>query len=205
MTRKKIGIYCTAFWGNNNKNRCCRRCHPTPCPLDSGICPASAGQGTDRRTGARAGIPSQSIDPGNVQRNTPTGTRSAWKRAREDPVSLEWAQTAARRRQNHHPRAGLPAGDSGLPGVGRSCQPGLAVAWRVCSPLNEPCIPPVPLLLPSGAFPKANQTTATCEQPRVSGGMAGAGSPGCRGPLSPRPRHCCRDRDCILILLGSRG
>lgn len=112
MTRKKIGIYCTAFGETTTKTAAAvagTQCHV---PLTQGVHPASAGQGTDRRTGcgARAGIPSQFIDPGNVQRNLPTGTRSASKRAREDPARLEWVQTAARRQQNHHPKAGLPAG-----------------------------------------------------------------------------------------------
>lgn len=136
------------------------QCHV---PLTWGVCPAS-GQGTDRRTGcgARAGIPSQFIDPGNVQRNTPTGTWSAWKRAREDPARLEWVQTAAQCQQNHHPpKQSCQPADSCLPGVGRSCQPRLVVGWRVCSPLlNEPCIPPVPLPLPLGASPKANQPSS---------------------------------------------
>lgn len=104
MTRKKIEIYCTEIWANNNKTQ--RRRHPRPMssPLDPG-CTAlpQLGRQTDRRTshGAGTNVPLQSINPGNVQRNTPTGTWSAWKRTQEDPARLEWVQTAARHQQSH--------------------------------------------------------------------------------------------------------
>ena len=149
MTRKKIGIYCTAIWGNNNKTHRRCRCHRMPSPLDPGRTPLlRLGGWTDRHTGCGTGTdkPLQFIDLGNVQRNTPTGTWSAWKHAREDPARLEWVQTAARHQQSHlPPMRGCQAASSWLPGAGRSCQPGLAVGWGACTPsLDKPRFPPVP-------------------------------------------------------------
>lgn len=153
MTRKKIGIYCTVIWGNNNKTCRCHRCHPMPSPLDPEHMPLlQLGGRTDRQTGCGAGTnkASQFIDLGNVQRNTPTRTWSAWKRTQEDPARLEWVQTAARCQQSYLPpmRGCQPAG-SWLSRVGRSCQPGLVAGWGACTPsLVEPHFPPVSPPLP---------------------------------------------------------
>lgn len=75
MTRKKIGIYCTAIWGNNNKNhhRCC-------CPLLPALDPTTCGSPLeDGWTGLSTGtnVLSQPTDAGSVQGNTATGTQSA--------------------------------------------------------------------------------------------------------------------------------
>lgn len=140
MTRKKIGIYCTTIWGNNNKtHRRCQCHHPMPPPLDPG-CAALPRPGgwTDRRTGRGGGtnMPSQFIDLGNVQRNMPMGTWSAWKCTHEDPARLEWVQTAAWRRQSHlPPMRGCQPASAWLPSTGRRCQPGLVAGWGACTSL----------------------------------------------------------------------
>lgn len=77
MTRKKIGIYCTAIWGNNNKthHRCCR-------PLLPALDPRTCGPPLDGRTDETqhgTNVLSQPTDAGNVQGNMATGTRSASK------------------------------------------------------------------------------------------------------------------------------
>lgn len=170
MTRKKIGIYCTAIWGNNNKTHCRR--HPMPSPLDLGCAVLPhPGRRTDKRTSRSAGtnMPSQFIDLGNVQRNMPTGTWSAWKRTREDPARLEWVQTAARSQQSHlPPTRGCQTDRSWLPGTGRSCQPGLAGTGGLASPhwVNPAIAPAVPQ---PEHFLKQTRPAAICEQPCISG------------------------------------
>lgn len=157
MTRKKIGIYCTTIWGNNNKtHRRCRCHHPAPSPLDLGCAALPQPGGWTERPAVALGQTClrNSLIRAMCREIRQRGPGSAWKRAREDPARLEWVQTAAWCRQSHLPltRGCQPAG-SWLPGTGRSCQPGLVTGWGACTPLpDESRFPPVPPLLPSRSF-----------------------------------------------------
>lgn len=114
MTRKKIGIYCTAFWGNNNKNHCCRRRHPMPRPLDPGC--SSCFRAGDRQTDW---LWCQGRHPFSIHRSG----QCAQKYANRDPECLETrsggpsetgmgSDSCSSPAESSPPKAGLPAADS---------------------------------------------------------------------------------------------
>lgn len=174
MTRKKIGIYCTAIWGNNNKtHRCRHRRHAMPSPLDPGCTALPQPDGrTDRRTGCDAGtnMPLQFIDLGNVQRNMPMGTWSAWKRTQEDPARLEWVQTAARCRQSHLPRcraASRLAPGSPVQAGAASARGGVGILHPLTR--QTPLSSSAPTAPQQQRFLKQTRPASMCEQPCIPG------------------------------------
>jgi len=129
----------------------------------------------------------------------PTGTRSAWRRAREDPARLERVRASAGRRQSPLPGSGLPASRLPAPRHGQGWWRGGGLAPLAGCTLLSSGTPAAPRW---EHFLKRTRPAAMCEQPWTSGLR---GPTTCHPAACVVPGHCRRDEGLSPNPPGSGG